>query len=632
MYPRHCRLLILKWSAQCAQRRLQCAHRAHWAHRSFTSIAAMTRDGGIGYKHVIPWHLPLDLKWFRLLTTGQLSLCENGIRGLHNQSDMALRHEHFVTHLDAMKINDANQILSRETVPTVVMGNTTFKSLQKPLSQRRNIVLTRQAMTREVPARNVPALVPAITKKSNAEVVYASTWNNIDELNRPQTCVIGGRQIYDLALNDPRCNYVALTVIESSIRPIVTDTYFPLTLLRRNFILQDWSHIIYHYDQRNDLDARLYRYRFQVWKRTPISLKNSQHHLKLSRAPRSIFNSLLNTTKPKSVARMFSTDSRQNPEESRYLYLLKRAITHGVREQDRTGTGTRSLFGNNTMTFNLRHNAFPLLTTKRMSFYSIKEELLWFLRGSTDATELQKKNVTIWNGNTSRSALDRLGFFHFPKGEIGAGYGHLFRNFGGHHQLADYTMNVNDFTLPNSQQRGVDQLARVIQSIKTNPSSRRHIISLWDPRRLEHTVLPPCHILYHFYVDVHRNELSLQMYQRSGDAFLGVPYNIASASLFTKLMAAECGLMPGTFYHCVGHFHIYESHIDAAKEQLRRNPLPWPQLIVQKQATTTQNTTKDLVTKDDTLTESKEPDYFGTYSFKLSDYIHHPKLSAPMAV
>lgn len=227
-----------------------------------------------------------------------------------------------------------------------------------------------------------------------------------------------------------------------------------------------------------------------------------------------------------------------------YKTLCKRILSEGIVKRDRTGTGTISIFGHQ-MRFELT-KGFPLLTTKKLHTKSIVYELLWFLQGNTNIHYLQEHGVRIWNEWADES------------GELGPIYGKQWRSFAG----------------PDGQT--IDQITGVIHEIKHNPDSRRLIVNAWNPAQVDQMALPPCHCLFQFYVA--NGELSCQLYQRSGDTFLGIPFNIASYALLTHLVAHVTGLKPGTFIHTIGDAHIYLNHIDQVKEQLERQPLPLPTL------------------------------------------------------
>lgn len=229
-----------------------------------------------------------------------------------------------------------------------------------------------------------------------------------------------------------------------------------------------------------------------------------------------------------------------------YLDLLRHILQHGTDKGDRTGTGTRSVFGYQ-MRFNLEEG-FPLLTTKKLHLKSIIYELLWFLRGDTNARWLQERGVRIWNEWAS------------PDGDLGHIYGYQWRSW------------------PAYDGGFIDQISEAVQTIKNNPDSRRIIVSAWNVADLKNMNLPPCHAFFQFYVADGR--LSLQLYQRSADSFLGVPFNIASYALLTMMMAQVCGLRPGDFIHTLGDAHIYNNHFEQVREQLSRTPRALPTMRI----------------------------------------------------
>ena len=245
-----------------------------------------------------------------------------------------------------------------------------------------------------------------------------------------------------------------------------------------------------------------------------------------------------------------------------YLHLLDHILTHGKRRSDRTGTGTLSVFGHQ-MRFDLRQG-FPALTTKKVHTRSIIIELLWFLSGNTHVQWLQERKVRIWNEWATPEQTARFGR---AAGDLGPVYGHQWRNFGATLQ-ADGTYSSD----------GVDQIQALLDQLTRNPQSRRHLVTGWNPSEASQVALPPCHTLFQFYVQ--DGELSCQLYQRSADVFLGVPFNIASYALLTCMIAQVCGLQPGDFVHTFGDAHLYLDHLDQAKLQLTREPRPLPQLVL----------------------------------------------------
>ena len=298
-----------------------------------------------------------------------------------------------------------------------------------------------------------------------------------------------------------------------------------------------------------------------------------------------------------------------------YLELMNHIQNEGVVKEDRTGTGTKSIFGYQ-MRFDLQAG-FPLLSTKKVNLDSIIHELLWFIRGDTNIKYLVENNVGIWNDWPFQSWLKQTDqekiypmhsfewkekmkdfierikndeVFALKYGELGPVYGHQWRNF-----------------------EGVDQLRQVIQDIKANPDSRRLIVSAWNPKDIPFMVksgLPPCHTLFQFYVS--EGKLSCQLYQRSADVFLGVPYNIASYAILTLLIAHVTNLKPGDFVHSLGDAHLYSNHTDQAEKQLKRKPFSLPKLLINL--------------------DKKDIFEFNINDFELVDYKCHPHIPAPIAV
>ncbi|MEM1415035.1 MAG: thymidylate synthase [Myxococcota bacterium] len=280
--------------------------------------------------------------------------------------------------------------------------------------------------------------------------------------------------------------------------------------------------------------------------------------------------------------------------ERRYLELLARLLEEGNVRGDRTGTGTRSLFGHQ-----MRHDledGFPLLTTKKVHFKSIVHELLWFVRGETHVKTLQDVGVKIWDEWATAEQTARFGR---SEGDLGPVYGHQWRNFG--------ATKRPDGTYASD---GIDQLARIVATIRARPESRRLVVSGWNPQEADQVALPPCHTLVQFYV--HDGRLSCQLYQRSADVFLGVPFNIASYALLTHMIAHVTGLRPGEFVHTFGDVHLYANHVDQAREQLSREPRPFPRLTLDASVT-------DLFS-------------FAYEHVRLEGYEPHPRIKAPVAV
>jgi thymidylate synthase len=260
-----------------------------------------------------------------------------------------------------------------------------------------------------------------------------------------------------------------------------------------------------------------------------------------------------------------------------YLQLMQHVLDHGVKKEDRTGTGTLSIFGYQ-MRFNLAEG-FPLVTTKKLHLKSIIHELLWFLKGDTNIGYLKENGVKIWDEWADEN------------GNLGPVYGAQWRSW--------------------SSTRGpIDQISQLIDQIKNNPDSRRHLVSAWNVGEIDKMALPPCHILFQFYVA--DGKLSCQLYQRSADIFLGVPFNIASYALFTMMIAQVCDLQPGDFIHTFGDAHLYSNHLDQARLQLSREPRHLPTMKINP--------------------EIKSIFNFRFEDFSLQDYDPHPHIKAPVAV
>lgn len=261
-----------------------------------------------------------------------------------------------------------------------------------------------------------------------------------------------------------------------------------------------------------------------------------------------------------------------------YLDLLTHILENGADKSDRTGTGTRSIFGHQ-LRFDLAQG-FPMVTTKKLHLKSIVHELLWFLSGDTNIAYLKRKGVRIWDEWADED------------GNLGPVYGHQWRSW------------------PTPDGGTIDQVGRLVDQVRNNPDSRRHIVSAWNVAEVDQMALPPCHTLFQFYVAEGR--LSCQLYQRSADVFLGVPFNIASYALLTLMMAQVCELEPGDFVHTFGDAHLYSNHFDQAREQLQRSPRPLPEMRINPAV-------RDLFgfTFDD---------------FELRNYDPHPHIAAPVAV
>ena len=395
------------------------------------------------------------------------------------------------------------------------MGRKTWESIpeqHRPLSGRFNVVVSRTL--KHVPDGVVLAgsLSEALKAASKAERIF----------------IVGGAEIYREAM--PHVDDVFLTEVEAHIDDC--DAFFPE-------IPADEFEGPLNFGMPSAEDKGI-KYHFTMYSRKTFSLRK-----------RALPN------------------SSPRHEEYQYLDLIREIMDSGVVKSDRTGTGTKSVFGR-SMRFSLRDGTMPLLTTKRTFWRGLALELLWFISGDTSARTLQDQGVTIWDGNSSREYLDSIGLKHREVGDLGPVYGFQWRHFG-----ATYGTMHDDYS-----GKGVDQLQDVIRQIKNSPDSRRILMSAWNPTVLKEMALPPCHILAQF--NVANGELSCQMYQRSADMGLGVPFNIASYALLTIMIAKVCGLKPGEFVHVLGDAHVYLNHEEALREQISREPRPFPKLVIKR--------------------------------------------------
>ncbi|XP_041018940.1 putative bifunctional dihydrofolate reductase-thymidylate synthase isoform X2 [Juglans microcarpa x Juglans regia] len=452
----------------------------------------------------------------------------------------------------------------------VVMGRKTWESIPleyRPLPGRLNVVLTRSGSTDIATAENV---VICGSIPSALKLLAESTYS----LSVERVFIIGGGQILREALNSSQCAAIHITEIETSIE---CDTFTPNIDFS---VFQPWY-------SSSPLVENHIRYSFVSYVRVRSSAIEA-------RASRSEDSSKFDVERFTFLPKMIF----EKHDEYVYLKLVQEIISSGTQKDDRTGTGTLSKFGCQ-MRFNLRRS-FPLLTTKRVFWRGVVEELLWFISGSTNAKVLQEKDVHIWDGNGSRDFLHSIGLSDREEGDLGPIYGFQWRHFG-----ARYTNMHADYT-----SQGFDQLSDIIDKIKNRPDDRRIILSAWNPQDLKLMALPPCHMFVQFYVA--NGELSCQMYQRSADMGLGVPSNIASYALLTCMIAHVCGLFPGDFIHIIGDAHVYKTHIRPLKEQLQKLPKPFPILKI--------NPAK------------KDIDSFVAADFELVGYDPHQEIEMKMAV
>ena len=434
----------------------------------------------------------------------------------------------------------------------IVMGYNTWLSLpRKPLKDRYNIILTKNHTQEIEDICNFPSLERIFT--------------HIEEIkdNFGEVFIIGGGTVYKQCLENypDKLNKLYITEIDDDWIGNDKSKYF------------DYSSVLSSLDiikeRVEPTDTRIY---------DPLTNTYIVKHVNLT-------------------FRVYQKKELINKDEYKYLQLMDTIMKQGLDVEGRNGT-TKSLFGEK-MVFDLTR--FPLLTTKKMGYKTILRELLWFIKGSTDNQELKDKNVHIWDGNASKSFLESRGL-SYEQDDLGPIYGFQWRHFG-----AEYKDRQTDYS-----GKGYDQLQWLINEIKENPTSRRLILSAWNPAALDEMALPPCHILCQFYVNQKENTLSCQLYQRSGDMFLGVPFNIASYAFLTYILCKLTGYKPGKFHHILGDAHIYEEHDTAVLLQIKRVPKLFPTLTI-----------SDRLTDIDTISEDM---------FKIENYESYSKISAPMKV
>nr|QOI90486.1 thymidylate synthase [Pyramimonas orientalis virus] len=433
----------------------------------------------------------------------------------------------------------------------VIMGRKTYDSIpekHKPLKNRMNIVLT-----------NTPG---AYT--SNHENLVYLTFNEVPQIldkctNYPRCKVFiaGGNDIYNLFYD--RMDSIYVTYIEKEYE---VDTHF--RQITDHFCLANNS--ARHWSSEEQCFYRFLKY----------EKNNKKQH---------------------------------NPDHT-YIDLVKKVLVkEDTVRSNRTGVDTISIFGEQ-ISFDISTHV-PLLTTKRVAWKSCIEELLWFMRGDTDANILKARNVSIWNGNSSRDFLDKVGLNHLEEGDCGANYSFQWRHFG---------QKYSDCKTGYVKNTKYDQISNIIKLLKTDPFSRRIFMSAWNPIDLDKTVLPPCHVSAQFYVEKNparpggKLSLSCHMYQRSCDVFLGLPFNIFSYTMLTYILAKKCDMEPDRLIISLGDTHIYSNHIGQAKMQLERTALAQPKIIVSEEVV------------------NKEIEEITINDFELVGYFPHNSIKAPMVV
>uniref|UniRef100_A0A7S2MDM9 Bifunctional dihydrofolate reductase-thymidylate synthase n=1 Tax=Octactis speculum TaxID=3111310 RepID=A0A7S2MDM9_9STRA len=507
--------------------------------RTFDVIVAATASTfGIGRRGRLPWKIGVDMAFFKRATL----TCD----------------------MDGM-------------MNAVIMGRKTYQSIParfRPLQGRVNVVISRNPNLRQELELPDDVLVAGSLSDALAMIGEGTLNDRVSEV-----FVIGGGSIYEEAVKSQLCSRVVMTTVHSTGFEDC-DVSFP-SLPSDEYILTSASAPV---TTSEELVVN-----FNVFERIKKKTKEDEQEAEsviaddavqtttTTRTSDDELNALLKTSQAPMTSQLLPPSSASTlvesmaaHEEMQYLNLIRDIIDHGVQRGDRTGTGTLSKFGVQ-MRFSLRNNVLPLLTTKRVFWRGVAEELLWFVSGSTNAKDLQDKNIRIWDGNGSREFLDSRGLGHREEGDLGPVYGFQWRHFG-----AQYTDMHADYS-----GQGVDQLAKAIDAIKNNPTDRRILVSAWNPAALDEMALPPCHMFCQFYVA--DGALSCQMYQRSADMGLGVPFNIASYALLTRLVARVCDLDAGEFIHTIGDAHVYLNHVDALRTQLTRIPRPFPRLVINEE-------------------------------------------------
>ena len=428
---------------------------------------------------------------------------------------------------------------------TVIMGRKTWESIPgkyKPLPGRRNIVVSTKMTPGSVEG------VDICRSFKEAKELASTTPKSV--------FVIGGKRLYEESFKDPKCTKVFSTRIDHSYK---CDTFLDFEHLYENFYIT----------KSEDIKTK---------SGDPVSFKE------YTRSDKSLLNSR---------------------EEYQYLNLIEKILKSGEEKPDRTGTGTISIFGEK-ISFSLENYTLPILTTKKVPFRIVLEELLWFISADTNAKTLQDKGIRIWDGNSSREYLDSIGLKDRQVGDLGPVYGFQWR-----HYSAEYKDCNTDYS-----GKGIDQLSWVINEIKNNPKSRRLFMTSWNPKDLGIMAIPPCHLSLQFNVGFSQGKpmfLDSCLYQRSGDVGLGVPFNITSYSILTMMVAKLTGLHPRRFTHFIGDAHIYKDHIEPLKVQLEREPFEFPKLSIAEK-------------------NYKNIDSFTFSDFELVGYKSHANIKMKMSV
>lgn len=462
---------------------------------------------------------------------------------------------------------------------TIIMGRKTWDSIPKrfrPLKNRENIVLSK---TKGSKKKSIESCGAKVMTFSSFKTWYRQT---IQKTPNRHYFVIGGASIYKMFLDDS----------------LVT----PSKMILTHIVPQRLQNENQPQSKRVSFSIKSKMSYFPSIPDTYQLISYSEQHDEILSNNKSISYRVL----------MFRRVLKKSCERN-YLHLLNDILDNGVERLDRTGTGTISVFGRQ-MRFDLSNGKIPVLTTKHVPWKSCIQELLWFLRGDTDARVLQKQGVKIWDGNTSREFLDSRGLTHYDEGILGPGYGFQWRHFGALYkqEYADTSTLTNPAAIG-----GFDQIEYILHELKTNPYSRRIFLSAWNPAKNEEMALVPCHVSCQFYVDNNERgekRLSCHMYQRSADMFLGEPWNILSYSILTCLLAKKCNITPHELIISLGDAHIYKDHIKNVEIQLQRDCRPFPQLVL----------VDDIISKD-----FKD---ISIDDFSIIGYFPHEKLGGKMSI
>lgn len=539
-------------------------------------IVAVDKNMGIGNEGKIPWCVYADMQHFKKVTQNAIL-----IMGRKTWEGVPDAYKNFAGR-EAVIIVSKNYLLAEEYTR---LGNIfVCKSLSAGIEKA-------------VAFHNL--------KKSQTDDAQIEP----NKISFPNIFICGGTSLYREALTYfmHLMKMIYITLIPDV---FLCDTFFPIQEKELTKTFSDVSQLLARYSKKTYPQL--------------FSIPAQSHHLRSAKLRRQN----LVSGKIKETPNYFLKFPNRAPDQN-YVDLVTLILTDGEAKKDRTGVGTLSIFSHN-LTFDLQ-DGFPLLTRRKIFWKGCLEETLFFLKGKTQTKELEAKNVNIWKGNTSREFLDKRGLFGLEEGDMGAGYGFLWRHFGSDYpNLAMNQLNISveqnvgggvekSVGVEVGENVGVDQIANLIEQLKKDPHSRRHIVSAWDPAHLHQCALPPCHILFQMYV---RNEtfLDCKMTQRSCDVMLGLPFNIASYALLTHILAKKVGLQAGKLHISLGDAHIYANHIDAAHEVVERPSMRWPKLLVGEGVESVENVS------------TKSIEDLSSSDFLLEEYGSFPSVKMDMAV